>query len=281
MNMHTMCFSSRKLQTLGTGPLFGPPLVFLLLLGGMSKKSNSTSHFDEFSGLATSLWLLWSFGTASVGGFGQRWSYARLKEFGAKKLGKEVPRKEWRKGGVLGIKEVDEMWKARLEDDDCWCHLWLSTCCLCQSRLDKSEQTSDWSRRPLSEKLVGRRYAWCQRFFLGWYWFVDLVVIRFKTPESRWFFLERTAILKHWDAFPEKRSLKCEWVRPRNITRFFGNKVEETSFYTFFGGWLHWQVGVNHFISHIISLFHHSSWEAPDVVISVGIGGFRPDDGSG
>lgn len=99
MNMHTMCFSSRKLQTLGTGPLFGPPSFFFCFWGECLKKSNSTSHFDIFSGLATSLWLLWSSGTPSVGGFGQRWSYARLKEFGAKKLGKEVPRKEWRKGG--------------------------------------------------------------------------------------------------------------------------------------------------------------------------------------
>ena len=48
-------------------------LSSISLCGGECvKKSRSTCHFGEFSGLATSLWLLWSSGIASVGGFGQR-----------------------------------------------------------------------------------------------------------------------------------------------------------------------------------------------------------------
>ena len=61
---------------------------------------------------------------------------------------------------------IGGMWKVRLEDDD-------STCWLCQSRLDKSEQTSDWSRRPLSEKLVGRIYDWCQSAFIS-FWLISM-----------------------------------------------------------------------------------------------------------
>lgn len=195
-----------------------------------------------------------------------------------KSLGKKCLAKSGEREGVLGIKEVDEM--------EIGCERWDFKMMIAGVTYDFQPVAyvnrgsispnklqigpGDLSQRNLlAEGMPGVR-----GFFLGWYWFVELVVIRFKTPESRWFFLERTAILK-------RRSRECECVRPRNITRFFGNKVEETSFYTFFGGWLHWQVGVNHFISHIISLFHHLSWEAPDVVISVGIGGFRPDDGSG